>query len=623
MTRRNLIRIIGKGAFLSLLKSSIPSGKVFSFEKDLPIPNYFLSPIGYPLPSWFNINRVHAHTRMTLQNESSPMFYNLASEFKKIGVKVFVRSFKIGGEGAWWHSKEGTVAPEARTKNVAKTIIDEAHNEGMKVIAYYRHMEDRYMQKLHPDWTSVDWENKPIGKERGNYLCFNSPYKDFVKQRLIELTRFGADGFYFDDKHMSPAGCWCQYCQDAFKKSTGNEHPLKEDIKDPLWHKLIDFNNTVIENAFREWQEGVKKINGEAVILISGFHFPGMTDRHLTGKLFDYCDAMKSEFSMPLRVPPTALYAAKSDVDLLDKNIKLALGYSIARDTAGGNPAHTWIPGLTDEASSLYATAGVLTNGCIANIDMAEEKIPDFKFESSFKLGNKLSPYFADVVPLRWAGIHYSEMVRNTYEMMPDEVLRQVINPLYEIFSNLFSQRVPVGIITDNLVEEDRINNYKILFIPNADKLNVELKNMLEDFKKQEGKIIEYYNEYKTNAPDIKKAFKKFSSDYLYSAPIQIIGGAGKMQVGYFINKNEDKLLVLLCNEFAEVETGRKLKKKIFVPPLPCSPSQCIVRGYKVKRAYDILNEKELGIENKPKGEFTIDIPQFEYLQAVQIELKK
>ena len=194
----------------------------------------------YQLPDFFDACRVHAHTRFKperLQNDTQS-FYSLADNFKTLGVRVFTRHIKSREEGAWWPSKLETLIPEARDKNIAKIIIDNAHRNGLKIIAYHRHMEDKYWCDQHPDWMSrlADGSiviHRPDLPRRK--LCFNSPYADAFLVRALELVELGVDGFYFDSWHQSKKGCWCGYCKKKFKKETGLLLPKAIDPADPVY----------------------------------------------------------------------------------------------------------------------------------------------------------------------------------------------------------------------------------------------------------------------------------------------------------------------------------------------------------------------------------------------------
>ena len=178
-------------------------------------------------------------------------------------------------------------------------------------------------------------------------------------------------------------------------------------------------------------------------------------------------------------------------------DVKTALGYTVERDAADGRPAHLWCRDhdMLNDYSVEFATAGMITHGCIANLDNYETEIPNHaKFKDAVSLGNKVSPYFASTRPLRWAAIHYSKYARDKY--LPDESLawRKVLYPMCGAYKSLLRAHLPAGIITDSQLEQGLLHGYKILFLPAPQHLTVNMKKAVEAFKQAGGKVIEQQN---------------------------------------------------------------------------------------------------------------------------------
>ena len=73
------------------------------------------------LPAWYVHNRVHAHSRMSIESQCrlntttntwgcSDQFDNEAARFAQQGIKAFVRHTHTADEGAWWPSATGPAA---------------------------------------------------------------------------------------------------------------------------------------------------------------------------------------------------------------------------------------------------------------------------------------------------------------------------------------------------------------------------------------------------------------------------------------------------------------------------------------------------------------------------------
>ncbi len=153
------------------------------------------------LPAWFTANRVHGHTRLTLSDWHD--FTGAAAGFKSLGAHVFTRHAKTGGEDPWWP----TGNPQA--PNVVKQFIDSAHAEGLRIFTYYWHMSEKSLHDPHQEWIckTIDGETIPASG-RGIYLDMTGPYRELVLQRLLDLAAMGADGLFFDFRHLPPRGCW-------------------------------------------------------------------------------------------------------------------------------------------------------------------------------------------------------------------------------------------------------------------------------------------------------------------------------------------------------------------------------------------------------------------------------
>ena len=196
---------------------------------------------GSRLPRWFDANRVQGHTRLTLNERwyGTPEFTGAAAGFKALGAGVFTRHVKTADEDPWWPTAlpvDADNRPHSarpRTINgivlqpgesVAGKIIDEAHAEGLKIITYYWDASEKTLADRNPDWVCRKPNRKtPIEHHRrGKHLDLTGPYREVVLARLLELADMGADGFFFDYRHLPREGCWRSALEDAWRAETGS-----------------------------------------------------------------------------------------------------------------------------------------------------------------------------------------------------------------------------------------------------------------------------------------------------------------------------------------------------------------------------------------------------------------
>ncbi len=595
-------------------------------------PDWLEGAADYRLPDWYGEHRVHAHTRLSSRFVEEDVFLSAGAGFRQMGVHTFARHIKSGGEGAWWPSALGAILPAAQGRNLAKEIIDSAHAEGCRILVYHRHMEDEYMAEQHPDWVCRDWNGEELRSARGAYMCFNSPYPDYLLTRSLELADLGADGFYYDEVHMPKSGCWCGFCKQRFKEETGLDHPAEADPDDPVWHRLIDFNNLTIERTFLKWRQAIHERNPDLVMLVGSNTWPAMGERHMTNRLFRIADSMKTEFSLPARAGAMSIFSYDPTMKLPEKDAKLALGYTLARDACDGRPAHVWTHGLLDEASTLYAVAGVVTHGCIANLDIPENTIPNMMFRAAYELGDKVSPHFAGTVPVRWAAIHYSEYARDKHATDPIAMWKQVLYPVYGAYLALLRAHLPVGIITDSQLEEGLLNGYEVLFLPAPDDLAEPMRAAVERFEAGGGLVVRQQPSWQWHDPqggqgEAIAAFMAAIGAPAASPPLQVTGGPEKLHAVAFRSPDGRRLTVSLANDFSWVYTGRRpetedLSEYLQTPP-PCQSVKVRLHGVEpVGPVLEAVSGTELEFARTDVG-VEIPVPDFEYMAVLAVNLRR
>lgn len=588
---------------------------------------------GYTLPSWFEKYRVHAHTRLPLRFLGKDVFFKASAGFRQMGVHVFTRHLKSRDEGAWWPGALGAVAPEARGRNLAKEIIEGAHREGLSIIAYYNHSTDQHMARVHPDWVCKKWNGKPFKSKRGEFLCYNSPFPEYFLSRAMELLELGADGLYFDEVHMPKTGCWCQYCRTRFKRETGHDHPRRPDPGDRVYNELIDFNNRTIERTFLQWREGLHSRRPNVVMVVSANTWPAFVDRHLTNRLFRMADCVKTEFSLPAKdFPRQNIFPLSGDMEPFEKDVKMALGYTMVRDAADGRPGHVWIFRLRDEISALYAVAGVVTHGCIANIDVLEDSIPNPAYKKAFALGDQVSPHFSGTLPLRWAAVHFPELARDRNADRPAQAMRKTLYPFYGAYRVLLRRRLPVGIVTDSQLEDGLPVDCKVLFLPDPTGLTDAMSKSVANFKAKGNLVIENKESWhwhdKAGAERAGSALLESLGPLLSKAPVQVAGGHERMHVVSFVNTLKGQLTIAICNDFSWVRTGGNPSGRedlIDISEGGAIPASCrnvkitLSGGKPPGRVFEAISGKALNIQSIDGG-VTLSVPDFEYMAVVVVD---
>ncbi len=107
-------------------------------------------------------------------------------------------------------------------RNLLKEQIEACHKRNIRVPIYTTIMWDHYTAQRHTDWLVTDEKGVPVGTpilEPGFYrrLCYNTPYRDFLRTHVTEICEtLPVDGFFFDIVHDTPCACW--HCRELMKK---------------------------------------------------------------------------------------------------------------------------------------------------------------------------------------------------------------------------------------------------------------------------------------------------------------------------------------------------------------------------------------------------------------------
>ena len=277
---------------------------------------------------------------------------------------------------------DGEATPTERRQE----FIDEAHAEGLKIFAYYWHMSEKTMADLHREWICRDWNGNPVDTERGLYLDMTGPYRELVLTRLRELAGMGADGLFFDFRHLPPRGCLNTALAIAWEARMGAPPPAPNDC-DPLYLDFLDFKAEQIEDTFAYWRDRVKADHPNVVFIISTTTVPALTDREMTTRLARLADSAKNEyrhalhsrFSKDVFEPPSNERPCEPPVDLRkpEDHVRQALGWTVLRDAADGRPPHIWARGVPNRKHAQAFAGSLLTFGCIANMDVHEYNLSE------------------------------------------------------------------------------------------------------------------------------------------------------------------------------------------------------------------------------------------------------
>lgn len=176
--------------------------------------------------------------------------HKLVSRCAEIGSEMAVVFAKCHYGNAYYDTKIGHKHKNLGERDLLRECVEEARKQKLTLLAYYSVNRDLWAGKQHPEWRMKDAEGRIVDEERWppewaamGFLCYNSPYRDYVKAQVEEIMEYDVDGFHFDMLWFGTSGkvCYChEYCRPLFRQRYGMEMPPKP-TWDDAWGKFLEF----------------------------------------------------------------------------------------------------------------------------------------------------------------------------------------------------------------------------------------------------------------------------------------------------------------------------------------------------------------------------------------------
>jgi hypothetical protein len=126
-------------------------------------------------------------------------------------------------------------------------------------------------QKLlveHPEWQeryALDAPPRKLGDQDAQFTngCWISPFGDFYIAQSVHFAKvFGFEGYNLDG-FGTFALCYCRYCQDLYKKDTGEFLPANRNVGSLACRRFMRWKLNQWTDFVYRWQKAVKEISPE------------------------------------------------------------------------------------------------------------------------------------------------------------------------------------------------------------------------------------------------------------------------------------------------------------------------------------------------------------------------
>lgn len=354
--------------------------------------------------------------------------------------------------------------------DLLRAQIEECHREGIKVPIYISVGLDEYVANRHPEWIARHSDGRPQGAgplEAGwKKLCFNTPYIDYVKEQTVEvLEKFKGqvDGLFFDIITQDP--CYCRYCMEGMIEK-GLDPENNEDVK--------SYADDIINEFKKSMTELVRQYDKNCTIFYNAGHIGPYIRESIDAYTHLELESLPSGGWGYNHFPITVRFARNLGKEYLGMTGKFQKSWA---DFGGfKNQA-----ALEYECFMSLAYGGKCSIGDQLHPSGAINQATYKLIGSVYNQVKEKEAWCDDVTPVSEIAVFTPEAIEGVHIALPPSI--------QGVFRMLTESHYQFDIIDDYV----DFNRYKVIILPDVITLDKGLKEKLESYLRNGGKILASY----------------------------------------------------------------------------------------------------------------------------------
>ncbi len=203
-------------------------------------------------------------------------------ELQAVGCHVFPVGGHLNGKDLWFRHKSPGDPPMAL--DYLEGWLRHAKPLGLRTVVYFNvHSVKAEYAKLHPNWQQRRYDGTPKDDVYNvdSAFCLNSPWRDWVFDRLRELLAYPIDGIFYDGPVVFQECCFCEHCKALYQARDGGAMPPKTDRDHPEFPKLVEFQSDSMARFLADSQRLIKSIRPEVLFYMNS---NGLGPDYATGR---------------------------------------------------------------------------------------------------------------------------------------------------------------------------------------------------------------------------------------------------------------------------------------------------------------------------------------------------
>lgn len=371
-------------------------------------------------------------------------------------------------------------------RDVFGELVAGCRKLGMVVIARTDpHATYDDVQQAHPDWIAVEANGQPRRHWASPEMwvtCALGPYNfEFMTDMKREImSRYRVDGIFIN-RWDGSGQCWCEHCRKNFKAASGYDLPRTNDPQNPARRAYMLWRQQRLFDLWKLWDREVRAINpNSCVIPNTGGGASSSLDMKRIGELAPTLIADRQA-----RRGVTVPWANGKNA----KEFRATMGRKpiVGIFSVGLEEPYRWKDSVQNAAEfQLWAADGV-ANDLRPWFTKFSGTLHDERWlrpvETIYRRYAGWEKYLRNERPLARVAIVYSQQTG----WFTSGKVEDHINGWYQA---LIEARIPFEMVHDRLLDEEHLDAFKTLVLPNITALSDQQCDQLRAFVGRGGSII-------------------------------------------------------------------------------------------------------------------------------------
>lgn len=344
----------------------------------------------------------------------------------------------------------------------------------------------------HPDWIAVNAEGnmqKHWSSPDMWLACTMGPYGfEHMTEVIQEIVRLYEVDAIFANRWSSPGMCYCEHCARDFHDAFEMDLPLAHaDRPGPRWRNFVLWKQNRLYSLWDHWDEAIRSVRPQARFLPNLGGEGGLLDKAVIGRKAPLLYADHQGRS-GMRCPWAAGKVAKE-----------------FRATAGSKPIigifsmgveerYRWKDSVQSEPEVRVWVADGIANGLRPMFTKFSATLRDRRWlktiENIYNWHSQCEKYLRNEAPLANVALVYSQHADWFASGADRQKARDHVDGMYHA---LIEARIPFEMVCDHGLEEDIVDSFEVLVMPDIASLSAEQCEQIRSYVERGGSVVATY----------------------------------------------------------------------------------------------------------------------------------